>query len=57
MPDLSSTQFDAISNEEARFYEYLADYKVKKGEDIVDVDIYNFWINKWASRAKNIVKF
>jgi hypothetical protein len=45
------------NDEEARFYERLADYKVKIGDDIVDADIYNFWIDEWASRAKNIVKF
>jgi hypothetical protein len=42
--------------EEADFYERLSKFKSKKGDDLMDGDVYDFWIDEWSSKVKQISK-
>jgi len=40
--------------EEKSFHERLAKHKEKMGEELMDSDVYDFWIDEWASIAKRM---
>ena len=42
--------------EEAAFYERLAKFKAKQGDDLMDGDVYDFWIDEWSRKVKQISK-
>ena len=41
-------------NEEPEFYERLAKFKADKGDEILDGDVYNFWIEEWSRKVKEL---
>jgi hypothetical protein len=42
--------------EETKFYERLAKMKTKMGDDLDDGDVYDFWIDEWSKKVKEIAK-
>ena len=43
-------------DEETKFYERLAKMKTKMGDDLDDGDVYDFWIDEWSKKVKEIAK-
>jgi hypothetical protein len=41
-------------SEEAAFYERLAKFKAKAGGDLIDSEEYDFWIDEWSRKVKDI---
>jgi hypothetical protein len=42
--------------EESDFYERLANFKAKRGDDLLDGDVYDFWIEEWSNKVKQLSK-
>lgn len=38
--------------EEQEFYERLATFKAKLGDDLADSDVYEYWIDEWTRKMK-----
>ena len=43
-------------NEEQVFYERLAKFKAKRGEGLMEAEVYDFWIEEWSRKVKEIAK-
>jgi len=43
-------------DEEAKFLERLARLKTKMGDDIDETVVYDFWIDEWSRKVKEIAK-
>ena len=43
-------------NEENKFYERLAKMKTRMGNDLDDADVYDFWIDEWTRKVKELAK-
>lgn len=43
-------------DEENKFYERLARMKTKMGDDLDEADVYDFWIDEWSRKVKEIAK-
>ena len=43
-------------DEENKFHERLARMKTKMGDDLEDGDVYDFWIDEWSRKVKEIAK-
>ena len=43
-------------NEEQVFHEKLARYKTKMGDELMEGDVYDFWIEEWSRKVKEIAK-
>jgi len=39
--------------EEQSFYERLAKFKAKLGDDLADSDVYDFWIEEWSRKVRD----
>jgi hypothetical protein len=44
-------------DEESRFYEKLARMKTELGDELAESDVYDFWIDEWSRKVKDIAKF
>jgi hypothetical protein len=42
--------------EEAAFYKRLGEFRARKGDEILDGDVYDFWIEEWTRKVKEISK-
>lgn len=43
-------------NEEEVFYGRLARFKAKRGEELMEAEVYDFWIEEWSRKVKEIAK-
>ena len=43
-------------DEEDKFYERLAKMKTKMGADLDEADVYDFWIDEWSRKVKEVAK-
>lgn len=43
-------------NEESAFYERLAKFKAERGDDLMDAEEYDFWVDEWTRRFKDVSK-
>jgi hypothetical protein len=41
-------------SEEADFHERLEKFKAKKGDNLFDAEVYDFWIDEWTRKVKEI---
>lgn len=42
--------------EEAAFHKRLGEFRARKGDEILDGDVYDFWIEEWTRKVKEISK-
>ena len=43
--------------EETAFYERLAKFKAKQGDDLMESEVYDFWVDEWTKKFQEISKF